>query len=493
MSALINKQPPILYILSAVCIGERFGFFLMRALLMLYMINVLSFSSLTSYQIFGTFTALLYLSPLIGGYIIDQHIDIKKSMLIGGLLLTIGYILLGITPDNIYMGLACIICGKGLFAPSLNLAVNRIYLNNDRLREGGFSILYAANNLAGILPPVIAGLLTIYFGWSIAFYISGISVLISIMTIHLISKDRLDLSRNTPHLKSLTKLILIPILCSVFIFAYLLNHTQFTSFILLIGGIIAIIYLLIDMKKDDMHLQKNLLWCFLILSNSIVFYTLSQQSAMSLTLFAEYNVNRHLLLWDIPSSFFLALNPLFICIMGPIFSVIWLKLKIPSLEFSKMIAICLGNIMTGLGFIIIPLAISLFSLPPGKINFIWLILSYFLQSIGELLICSLSMAMLTELAPKRAVGVIVGMSYFVYAISAKFAEILAIYTIPSQQNFSVVNTSTLYLNVFSILGIFSILIGILIYFVSQYLKSKKIFYDIELKRSSHKIARRLGW
>lgn len=460
----LQKQPIDLYYICATNLWERFGFYTMRGILVLYMTKFLSFTSAESYAIFAAFTSLLYLAPLIGGYLADVFIGTKRSVLLGSFLLSSGYFLLAIPGEQIfYLGLSTLIIGSGF--PNIANVLGSVYDLNDSRREGGFSILYSAINIGAFIPPLITATIIFYFGWRCAFIMAGMATLVS-ATIFFLTQYRKP-TINIPWFKTVC-LLFILLLTAVFL-AFLVRNTLIANGILFILSGFFVAYTLIKTFQFSGIIKGRLLTCLLLTAFSILFCILCEQAAMSLTLFTEYNVNRYFYQWEIPTVSFLALNPFFIIVLGPIISKVWLTLEKRKIHFSIPAKFALGTLFVGIGFIILPLAIFLYS-RNGQINFVWIVASYFIQSLGELLVYPVGLSMMTELAPKQMTGLMIGVWYLATAIAnvlGGFASELT--TLPSGNNNPLLTYSN-YGTIFGMLGWLAIIAGFIAFMLTPLLK-----------------------
>ena len=208
----------------------------------------------------------------------------------------------------------------------------------------------------------------------------------------------------------------------------------------------------------------------LLAAFSILFWALFAQRAMSLTLYTEYNVNRNTMLGIIPTTMFLALSPFYVIAGGLILSKLWSWLDKKNKNPSIPTKFAIGTILMGLGFIILPLAM-LSNLSNGKINFIWIILSYFLQSAGELLISPVGLSMMTALSPKNMVGLMIGTWYFAMAVANALGGFISKLTVIPAHSQNPLETSSIYLQTFGLLGLSAIVAGISIIFYLSFTKN----------------------
>lgn len=462
---ILFKQPQVLYLLSLVYMGERFGYFMLRGMLVLYMIKALPLSADHSYGIFAIFTALLYLAPLIGGPLADQYIGNKQAVMLGGLLLSAGLIVLGLDKNYMYAALSLIICGKGLYAPSIITNIGNLYHDKDPRREGGFSMVYTAINISAILASLISGGIIYYFGWKAAFILAGLATLLGVFLFYIVNGNKSIFSKI--HYKKYA-IIFISILFGICLFNFCLRHKEIFHIILIAMSSILIFYSIKKCYLYPSHIRKKLALCFALTAFSIIFFVLSQQSAMALTLFSEYNVDRSIWIYQIPTYSLLALNPFFIITIAPLLSSLWNKLAIKNINPSVSMKFALGTIFLGLGFMILVNAIYFTQSSTGKINIGWIVLSYFLQSLGELLIYPIGLAMITEFSPKDNVGFMIGVWYCATAVGTYLSGYFSQLTVLTSGVTDPLQTSINYAYVFGLLGGIAIIAGALLIFCIYY-------------------------
>ncbi|TAK73365.1 MAG: MFS transporter [Gammaproteobacteria bacterium] len=463
MSTFFGQHPENLYSICLTEIGERFSFYMARNILVLYMIKVFLFSNAQAYTTFATFTAFLYFTPLIGGYLADRWLGIKSSIFFGGLLLSLGYFLLAYSNQSFfYFSLALIIIGDGFFMPNIANAIGQLYQQNDSRRESGFTIFYIAIQIGALLPALFAGWIISQFGWHNAFLSAAIVILL--VTIRFYFNSYSTLKYRLPYF------LLASIIISLFSLALLIKNAYIANMVIFLFSGIFIFYAL---KKSFSHppLQRNrLLIGFILTAFSILFWALFEQAGMSLTIFTEYNVQRSLGAWTIPTTVFFIFNPFFVITCGPLIAKMWLWLDSYHLNPSTPAKFAYGTLLMGLGFAILPLAIKTQAID-GYIQWYWIAISYFLQSLGELFISPVGLSMIVELSPKEMNGLMMGVWYFATAIANVLAGFIAKWTtIPSGSNLPLI-TSAHYAQVFSWLAVFSIVAGfIMLIFIPLFKK-----------------------
>jgi POT family proton-dependent oligopeptide transporter len=447
-------------------IAERFGFHAIRGMLVLYMTKIFLFADDKSYAIFATFTALLYFTPVIGGWLADQYLGTKKSVLLGGILGTLGYLSLAfLSKNSFYFGLAIVILGSGFYMPNIVCSISQLYTKEQKVEsEKAFSLFYAALNIGAFIPPFFTAGIIYKFGWQAGFMVASIAAIISTIT-YWLAANKYPIVNKAPvsQVKSsfLFPIILIGIFSSIGILSLLIKHSHFAN--ILLGGLCAA-FMLFTIQRSFAFttLERNrILVCLLLTAFSILFWILAEQTALSLAIYTEYHVDRHLGNLNIPTLFFFSLNPFFIITCAPLVSKLWEWLERKNLNPSIPSKFALGTLLMGLGFIILPWGIY-YQNSSGQMNLLWIVLSYFVQSIGELFFSPIGLSMMTELAPKKMTSYMVGIWYLATAVAYLLAGSVAQWTsLPANLHFPQL-ASNIYSSVFGTLGWVTIGLGMVI-------------------------------
>ncbi|NNM60154.1 MAG: peptide MFS transporter [Legionellales bacterium] len=474
LSRKIEKQPilqathPIkLYLICFISMWERYAFYTLRAILVLYMTKKFLFTDTQAYSAFAMFSAIVYLTPLIGGYLADKILGMKRSIMIGGSILIFGYVLLATQNTAFfYLGLSTICIGGGLFIPNIASMVGQLYQENDMLRESGFSIFYTSTNIGAFIPPLVTAFIVFRFGWNAAFIMAAISMLFSVIICGLtIQNDSKIKGKSNVRLFILFWLSLLSIICFS---SKLIQHTHYANIVLFCIGILFFIFIIQKSFFLEKEPRNKLIACLILITLSIVFSLLYEQSAMSLMLFTEFNTHRQLGNWTIPTITFQSLNPLYIIIMGPLLAKLWIYLSKQQLNPSVTLKFGLGTCFMGLGFVLLPLAILLFA-NQGMISLWWVVASYFLQTLGEMFVSPIGLSMVSSLSPAKMLGVMMGVWYFATAVANALSGFAAnLTTISSHSNLPVLTSAT-YEHAFALMGALTLFVGICIIALSPLL------------------------
>lgn len=448
MSQIKTSQPRELYMLFFAEMWERFSFYGMRALLTLYMTKQL-FENLTggdpairakAIGIYAAYGALVYATPFLGGIVADRLLGFKKSVMLGGILMSIGHFVMAIETEFwLYVALAFLIIGNGFFKPNISSMVGGLYEDNDPRRDGGFTIFYMGINLGAALAPIICGYIGETYGWSYGFGLAGIGMLCGLFVFGK-GKDKLVNNGDAPDAALLKKNILpglnfewltyILAFASVFLFALLVKHYELMSYVLTPFAIGVVLFLFAKSLKAE-KVERERLWVILILLFfTTLFWAFFEQAGSSITLFTEDNVNRNLFGTDLPTSIFQSVNPAFIILLGPIFASMWIKLALIGREPSTPLKFALGIIQLGIGFLIFIIGAKFIDFQNDKalIPLIFLVLGYLLHTTGELFVSPVGLSMVTKLAPKKIMAMVMGAWFLSSAMAHHLGGIIAALT-----------------------------------------------------------------
>ncbi len=384
------KQPKAIYFLFTLEMWERFNYYGMRALLVLFMVNILMFSTHTAGKVYGWFTGLVYLTPLIGGYLADRYLGRIKALYIGMFTMAVGQFLLSSMAWNFstslfYLSLFLIVAGNGFFKPNMSATVGSLYQGaNDPRRDGGFTIFYMGVNLGAFIAPLICGYLAVKYGYGWGFMSAGIGMSIGILTLKLGRQKFLGDSGLAPvNGKSKNGDS---------------NNCQ-------------------PLTKEE---KQKIAVIFILMFFVIFFWSAFEQAGSSLNLFADQSTNRNINIfgwsWQIPTAWFQSLNPLFIVIFAPFFSKLWVKLSNANLEPSTPHKFVWGLGLLAFGFVLMVLAVFAYE-KSGPVSSLWLIGVYLFHTLGELCLSPVGSSMVTKLAPARFVAMLIGV-YFLANFAA---------------------------------------------------------------------------
>lgn len=428
-------HPKGLYTLFFTEMWERFSYYGMRALLILYMTRQILYGDSHAYGVYAAYGALVYATPFIGGVIADQILGYRKAITLGAILMAIGHFLMAIESDVFFYGaLAFLIIGNGFFKPNISSMVGGLYKPGDPRRDGGFTIFYMGINLGAFLAPLACGLLGELLGWHYGFGLAGVGMVMGLI-VFLRGQNRFEASNGAPpNPEKLTRMLIPGINRErlIYIASFLITPLigllvwkfELMAYILTPFAIVVFIGILI-MSFSFEKIERQRVWVILILAFfSITFWAFFEQAGSSITLFTANNVNREILGFVVPTSVFQSVNPLFIIIFAPIFASLWIALGKRNREPNTTIKFALGIIQLGLGFGVFVLGAHLAG-PEGMVALVFLLFGYLLHTTGELCISPVGLSMVTKLSPARIVSMVMGAWFLSFAMAQHVGGMIA--------------------------------------------------------------------
>ena len=426
-------HPKGLFVCFATEMWERFSYYGMRALLILYLTKHWEFSDATSYLIYGAYTSLVYIMPVFGGMLADQILGSKKAVTYGAILLVFGH--LGMTVESneqiFYLSLALIVSGVGFLKPNISTMVGALYEEGDPRRDSGFTIFYMGINIGAFTATLLCGYLGEQVGWAYGFGAAGIGMLFGLI-IFLWGQKYLEGLAEPPSNKYLLKIngisyeswAYISGIFMVLITWFLVQNSQLVG--QLLGGFGAIfigawlLYALFRCAPDE---RDRLIVIGILILFSLIFWALFEQAGSSLNILTDRGVNRVIFGWEVPASMFQSLNAGFIFTIAPLFAMLWIALAKRNMEPSTPIKFSIGIIFVGLGFL--ALVYGMRSSEGLQTGVFWIILIYLLHTLGELCLSPVGLSSVTKLSPQRIVGFMMGMWFFASAAGNYVAGLIA--------------------------------------------------------------------
>jgi POT family proton-dependent oligopeptide transporter len=457
------SHPKGLYVLFATEMWERYNYYGMRAILVLFMTKALLFSKEFSSHLYGGYTSLIYLSPLIGGFIADRFWGNQRSIITGGLIMALGEFVLffcGSTyPNNLelsqlllFSGLGFMIAGNGFFKPNISALVGQLYPKGDTRIDAAYTIFYMGINVGGALGPFICGLVgdtgnPADFKW--AFLAGGVGMLISVAiqmvyhrkfvkdpdgnTLGLEPTNSKPVSRN-PIIMAIGVLVLTMVstgmlyldsgLASINHIGFTVNGFEigtalFTNLVFLLVASIATIAIIIFTDKSLSKIEKSKVMVIFTVSFFVIFFwSAFEQAGASLTFFADEQTQRDLEFFVVPASFFQSLNSVFVVAFAPLLA--WLWVRLGKHDPSSPTKMALGLFLLALGYLWIAFGVK--DVQPGiKVSMIWLLGMYALHTLGELYLSPIGLSLVNKLAPLKFASMLMA----VWFTANAFANYLA--------------------------------------------------------------------
>ncbi len=485
MSQPTQGHPKGLYVLFFTEMWERFSYYGMRAIFLLYLTNALIYAIDDASNIYGSYTGLVYLTPLLGGYISDKYWGNRRSIFTGGILMAIGQFMMFASgsmlenPDMAKMimivALSFLIIGNGFFKPNISTMVGQLYPKGDSRIDSAFTIFYMGINLGAFFSPLICGGIgdtgnAADFKWG--FLAAGIGMVISVISFEFLKNkylvtpegkavgmppkyyhgeqvaatnvshgtlDNIDMEnvasskKETPDFDSKMVGVTAIIAAALFaIFYGVLKLDVIGSCIFSVA--IAVPTLIITDKSLNSH-EKSRIWVIFILAFFVIFFwSAFEQAGASLTYFADKQTNRNLFGWEMPASWFQSINPLGIIILAPLFSMLWVALGKRKKEPASPLKMSIGLFLLCLGYIVIAFGVKGVD-PSVKISMWFLVMLYLLHTMGELCLSPIGLSMVSKLAPLRFASLLMGTWFLANAAANKLAGTLSALIPPGEEQF----------------------------------------------------------
>ncbi|WP_244526210.1 peptide MFS transporter [Lishizhenia tianjinensis] len=452
MEGKVTKEwmghPIGLFILFFTEMWERFSYYGMRAILVLYLVSTtggdnpgLGWSNSDALALYGWYTMLVYVMSIPGGIIADKVIGQKRSVLVGGLILCAGHGILAIEQMwAFYTGLLLIIFGVGMLKPNISTMVGGLYQQGDVRRDKGFTIFYIGINLGALLSSLIVGYVGETIGWHYGFGLAGIGMLLGQVIYmagqkhlaqvgNLVKEDKTSSSEETEDASNLLKTMVkhpwMLILAAISVPAGIFVGMQVNS---TLGFFLAVLLFLFAffgaMFKDLTKIQKDrVMVIFISFLIVVVFWGAFEQAGGLMNIYTMEKTNRVLFGFEIPASVFQSVNALFIIIFGTLVASFWAKRKLKSKESSSLFKMAVGTIIMGAGFLFMTGATAQYE-ATGSSAMYWLIFAYLFHTIGELCASPVALSFITKLAPVKYASIMMGTYFAMTGFGNKLAGFL---------------------------------------------------------------------
>ncbi len=469
MLNLLREQPRAFHMIFLLELWERFGFYTVQGIFALFFIRYLGYSEIATYYIFGAYSALVYGMIVIGGYLGDKILGTKRTIVLGLIVLAGGYFSLAITDkEHVFFALGLICVGNGLFKANPSNLLAKSYKPNDPRLHSGFTLYYMAINLGSMIALFLGPSVASRYGYSYAYMMSGIGILISLANYWLQRKSIAKINTAADKYPiSLFQwlLVLLGIILLTICSAYLLQHVYFAKNLLWVITMIVLLYYAHIAKKESKDLMIRMIVAIALMFEAIVFFTLYQQMPTSLNVFAVNNVIPTVLGVTIDAQSFQALNPIWIVLMSPVLAYFYNQLNHKGVLFSIPYKFALGMTLCGFSFLLLYFS-RYFYTGEGMVSSGWLIISYLFQSLGELLVSALGVAMVAELVPAQIAGFVMGMWFLSSALAGFSGAWVASYTALPEQIKPGIESLMVYTGVFGFIGVVTLSIAGLMWLLS---------------------------
>ena len=482
-----GKYPKQLWYLFFSEMWERFCFYGMRGMLVVFMVSHLGMNETVANLQYGATQAWVYAFTFIGGLFADKILGLRKSLFWGGILMIIGSVILAVDPKNFFfIGIGFTIVGTGFFKPNISSMVGQLYKSNDPRRDAGFSFFYMGVNLGALIGGYICiavaegsmwqSLVPEDLRWNVGFGFAAVVMIISLLTFTQTQKslgtiglspllNQLDKKRKKSEISTYVgSLLIIPIII------IMVANTVYTDYFMMIIGPASIVYLIYEMKNFSTAENKKLVAALIFIIFSIFFWAFFEQSGGSLSLFAANNLNNEILGLELsPNGINNSANSFFVIGFAALVGLVWLWMAKRKIEPNTVIKFGLAFLFLAGGFWIFYYT-KFFADIYGRTSLGIFTFGWFIITFGELCLSPIGMSAMTKLSPQKTQAVIMGMWFLASAYGQYFAGILGANIAEASKNASNLEKLNVYADGYKQLGIYALIAGLVLIAISPLIK-----------------------
>ena len=454
-------HPGGLYVLFGAEMWERFSYYGMRALLVLYLVNYLKWDRPGALDLYGTYTGMVYLTPMLGGFLADRYLGQRKSILIGGIVMALGHFAMAFE-SLLYFALAMIVLGNGFFKPNISTMVGQLYPQGDARRDGAYTIFYMGINLGAFLAPLVCGALGERVGWHYGFSAAGVGMVFGLVVFASLQKalgsegypPSKGAKRTALNATDWVDIVMISAVCAGAAWVAvkvapaiqksagsLVVLCYWTAIAVAIGLIASVIVKLgrrdvaapletdassgLAMRDDDPNRPftsidyQRIGVVIIVAIFSILFWMGFEQAGGTFSLFADKKTDRVLFNNEFPASWYQSINPMLIFLLAPIFSILWTALDRTRFKLSSAAKMGVGLVLLGIGFTFMLRADRLSEV--GKVGPQWLAIVYLFNTLGELCLSPIGLSLVNKLSHARVASLMMAVWFLCTAIANKLA------------------------------------------------------------------------
>ncbi len=489
-----GKYPKQLWYLFFSEMWERFCFYGMRGMLVIFMVNHLAMDEEVANLQYGATQAWVYAFTFIGGLFADKILGLRKSLFWGGILMIIGSVILAIDPKGLFFtGIGFTIVGTGFFKPNISSMVGQLYKDNDPRRDAGFSFFYMGVNLGALIGGYVCiavaegsmwqSFVPEHLRWNVGFGFAALVMVISLLTFTQTQKSlasigltplaHLEVSKKKllENLTYLGSILVIPIVI------IMVGNTVYTDYFMYAIGPISILYLFYEMRNFSIVENKKLLAALVFILFSIVFWAFFEQSGGSLSLFAANNLNNTVAGATLsPNGVNNSANSFFVIAFAALVGLVWLWMSGRKIEPNTIIKFGLAFLFLAGGFWIFYYT-KFFADASGRTSLDLFTFGWFIITFGELCLSPIGMSAMTKLSPQKTQAVIMGMWFLASAYGQYFAGILGANIAKASKHASNIEKLNTYAEGYYQLAIYALIAGVVLIVISPFVK--KLMQDVK--------------
>ena len=483
-----GKYPRQLWYLFFSEMWERFSFYGMRGMLVIFMVSQLKMNDEIANLQYGATQAFVYAFTFIGGLFADKILGYRKSLFWGGLLMIVGSLILAYNPQHyFFFGISFTIIGTGFFKPNISTMVGKLYNDNDNRRDAGFSLFYAGVNLGALIGGYICiavangtlweNYIAESLRWNYAFGFAAIVMIISLLTFTQTQKSLGEIGLSPlVNVKKSRKIVLeistyIGSLLIIPIIMTMVSNTKYTDVFMYIIGPVALLYLFYEMRNFSVSENKKLLAALVFIIFSIFFWAFFEQSGGSLSLFAANNLNSTVLGVKLdPNGVNNSANSLFVIAFAALVGLVWLWMSKRKIEPNTVVKFGLGFLFLAGGFWVFYYTKFFANPATGRTSLDLFTFGWFIITFGELCLSPIGMSAMTKLSPQKTQAVMMGMWFLASAYGQYFAGLLGANIAKASKNATNLEKLIVYADGYKQLAIYALIFGIILIAISPFVK-----------------------
>ncbi|MGY0144698.1 dipeptide/tripeptide permease DtpB [Edwardsiella tarda] len=470
------QQPKPFFMIFFIELWERFGYYGVQGILAVFFVKQLGFSQEQAFITFGAFAALVYGLISIGGYVGDHLLGTKRTMVLGAIVLALGYFMTGISllkPQMIFVALGTIAVGNGLFKANPASLLSKCYPPKDPRLDGAFTLFYMSINIGSLISLSLAPIIAERFGYAVTYNLCGAGLIVALLVYFACRGMVRNLGSEPDHLPlNYGKLLLVLAgsVVMIAICAWLMHNVGVANIVLIAVSVVVIYFFFREAFKQDTQGRNRMFVAFILMLEAVLFYILYAQMPTSLNFFAINNVRHEILGFAINPVSFQALNPFWVVVASPVLASIYTHLGSRGRDLSMPTKFTLGMLLCSLGFLTAAAAGLWFADAQGLTSPWFVVLVYLFQSLGELMISALGLAMVAALVPQYLMGFILGMWFLTQAAAFLLGGYVATFTAVPDGITDPLQTLPIYTSVFGKIGIATLIIALVMAALVPWLK-----------------------
>lgn len=482
-----GKYPKQLWYLFFSEMWERFSFYGMRGMLVIFMVNQLTMNDMVANLQYGATQAFVYAFTFIGGLFADKILGYRKSLFWGGILMIVGSMILAFDPKQFFFfGISFTIIGTGFFKPNISTMVGKLYKEDDHRRDAGFSLFYAGVNLGALIGgylciavangSMLTSIVPDHLRWNVAFGFAAFVMLISLLTFTQTQKSLGEIGLSPlAHLEKSKKktleivtyigsLVIIPVIMTM------VSNTEYTDIFMFIIGPASLLYLFYEMRNFSLAENKKLVAALVFIIFSIFFWAFFEQSGGSLSLFAAHNLDNTVLGIPLdPNGVNNSANSFFVIVFAALVGLVWIWMHKRKMEPNTVVKFGLGFLFLAAGFYVFYYT-KFFADANGRTSLDLFTFGWFIITFGELCLSPIGMSVMTKLSPHKTQAVMMGMWFLASAYGQYFAGLLGANIAEASENASNLEKLTVYADGYKDLAIYALVAGLVLIAISPLVK-----------------------